>query len=76
MSIERFKIMELFIPDLYEVLKCRTKKLTSIKESDKPEDVLARLKDVENICAEIRAKAEAQAVEIEKLRSEADGQTT
>ena len=35
--------MELFIPDLYEVLKCRVKKLTSPKESDQPEDILIRL---------------------------------
>lgn len=64
--------MELFIPDLYEVLKCRVRKLTSPKESDQPADVLIRLKDVENVAAEIKAKAEQQALEIEKLRAEAE----
>jgi len=64
--------MELFIPDLYEVLKCRVRKLTSPKESDQPADVLIRLKDVENVVAEIKAKAEQQALEIEKLRKEAE----
>lgn len=64
--------MKLFIPDLYEVLKCRVKKLTSAKESDDPADVLIRLKDVQNVCIEIKAVAEEQALEIEKLRAEAD----
>ncbi len=64
--------MELFIPDLYEVLKCRVRKLTSPKESDQPADVLIRLKDVENVVEELKAKAEAQALEIEKLRLEAE----
>jgi len=64
--------MKLFIPDLYEVLKCRVKKLTSIKESDDPADILIRLKDVQTVCAEIEDVANAQALEIEKLRAEAD----
>ena len=64
--------MELFLPDLFEVLKCRVKKLTNQKESDNPADVIIRLVDVENICKEIRAKAEQQALEIERLRAEAD----
>jgi len=64
--------MELFIPDLYEVLKCRVRKLTNPKESDQPADVLIRLKDVENVVAEIKTKAEQQALEIEKLRAEAE----
>jgi len=64
--------MELFIPDLYEVLKCRVKKLVSQKESDDPAEVLIRLTDVERICAEIRVKADQQALEIERLRNEAD----
>lgn len=63
--------MNLFIPDLYEVLKKRVKDLTSPKASDDPADVLIRLKDVQNVCDEIKAKAELQAAEIEKLREEA-----
>jgi len=62
--------MELFIPDLYEVLKCRVKKLTSPKESDQPEDILIRLNDVENIVNEIKNKANQQYAEIERLRTE------
>ena len=62
--------MDLFIPDLYEVLKCRVKKLTNPKESDNPADILIRLTDVENICEEIKVKANQQALEIERLRSE------
>jgi hypothetical protein len=64
--------MKLFIPDLYEVLKCRVKKLTSAKESDDPADVLIRLKDVQTVCQEIEDVANAQALEIEKLRAEAE----
>jgi hypothetical protein len=64
--------MDLFIPDLYEVLKCRVKKLTSPKESDDPGEVLIRLKDVESVVEAIKNKAEQQAVEIERLRAEAD----
>ena len=65
--------MDLFIPDLYEVLKCRVRKLTSNKESDKPADVLIRLTDVENVVSEIKRKAEEQALEIEKLMLEREG---
>jgi len=65
-------MMDLFIPDLYEVLKCRVKKLTGNKESDDPADVLIRLKDVENVVTEIKNKANQQALEMEKLRREAE----
>ena len=65
-------MMDLFIPDLYEVLKCRVKKLTGAKESDEPADVLIRLKDVENVVAEIKVKAHQEEMEREKLRNEAD----
>ena len=65
-------MMDLFIPDLYEVLKCRVKSLTNPKKSDDPADVLIRLKDVENVVVEIKNKAAQQALEMEKLRAEAD----
>lgn len=62
--------MDLFIPDLYEVLKKRVKTLTDAKASDNPGDVLIRLKDVQSVCDEIKTKAELQAQEIEQLREE------
>ena len=62
--------MDLFIPDLYEVLKCRVRKLTSNKESDRPADVMIRLADVESVVAAIKVKAEQQALEIERLELE------
>lgn len=62
--------MDLFIPDLYEVLKSRVKRLTHPKASQDPANVLTGIVDLENVIKEIKAKAEAQALEIERLNAE------
>ena len=63
--------MELFIPDLCEVLKCRVKTLTDKKSQGDPAQVVAGISDVRSVLDEMQTKAEAQALEIQKAREEA-----
>ena len=60
--------MELFIPDLFEVLKCRVKKVTDKRASQDPAAIVAGVADIQKCIDEIKSKAEQQALEMDKLR--------
>lgn len=65
--------MELFIPDLCEVLKCRVKTLTEKKAQGDPSQIMAGIADVRSVLSEMQTKAEALALEIQKAREESEG---
>lgn len=62
--------MDLFIPDLCEVLKCRVKALTDKKAQGDPAQIVAGISDVRSVLDEMQAKAEALAAEQDRLRAE------
>lgn len=62
--------MELFIPDLCEVLKCRVKSLTDKKSQGDTTQVIAGIEDVRSVLNEMEAKAIALAEEQERMREE------
>jgi hypothetical protein len=66
--------MDLFIPDLCEVLKCRVKSLTDKKTQGDPTQIVAGIADVRSVLNEMESKAEQLAHEKERLRAEADGE--
>lgn len=63
--------MNLFIPDLCEVLKSRVKALTDRKAHGDPGQILAGIADVRSVLDEMYAKAEELAMEQEQLRLKA-----
>lgn len=62
--------MDLFINDLYEVLKVRVKKLTNPKESQNPGDIMIKIKDVRSVVDAIENKCQELVKEQERLREE------
>lgn len=62
--------MELFIPDLCEVLKCRVKSLTDKKVQGDPGQVMAGIADVRSVLDEMHAKAEQLAIIQDEMRRE------
>lgn len=63
--------MDLFIPDLCEVLKSRVKALTDKKIHGDPGMILAGINDVRSVLKAMESKAEELALVQEELRKEA-----